>query len=47
MTGPAWRLLGPLPRFRRELLRQFVGVDYADHFALVAFLDDQMIGWAR
>ena len=40
----AQRLLGPVPRFRRELLRQFVDVDYADHLALVAFLDDQMIG---
>ncbi len=43
----AQRLLGPVPRFRRELLRQFVDVDYADHFALVAFLDDQMIGVGR
>ena len=39
----AQRLLGPVPRFRRELLRQFVDVDYADHFALVAFLDDGRI----
>jgi hypothetical protein len=29
------------------LLRQFVDVDYADHLALVAFLDDQMIGVGR
>jgi len=43
----AQRLLGPVPRFRRELLRQFVDVDYADHLALVAFLDDQMIGVGR
>src|SRR5581483_9953067 len=43
----AQRLLGPVPGFRRELLRQFVDVDYADHFALVAFLDDQMIGVGR
>ena len=43
----AQRLLGPVPRFRRELLRQFVDLDYADHFALVAFLDDQMIGVGR
>ncbi len=43
----AQRLLGPVPRFRRELLRQFVDVDYADHFALVVFLDDQMIGVGR
>ena len=43
----AQRLLGPVPRFRRELLRQFVDVDYVDHFALVAFLDDQMIGVGR
>ena len=43
----AQRLLGPVPRFRRELLRQFVDVDYTDHFALVAFLDDQMIGVGR
>jgi acyl-CoA synthetase (NDP forming)/RimJ/RimL family protein N-acetyltransferase len=43
----AQRLLGPVPRFRRELLRQFVDVDYIDHFALVAFLDDRMIGVGR
>ena len=43
----AQRLLGPVPRFRRELLRQFVDVDYADHLALAAFLDDQMIGTGR
>jgi hypothetical protein len=43
----AQRLLGPMPRFRRELLRQFVDVDYTDHFTLVAFLDDQMIGVGR
>jgi predicted CoA-binding protein len=43
----AQRLLGPVPRFQRELLRQFVDVDYVDHFALVAFLDDQMIGVGR
>ena len=43
----AQRLLGPVPRFRRELLRQFVDVDYADHLALVAFLDDRMIGVGR
>ena len=43
----AQRLLGPVPRFQRELLRQFVDVDYADHLALVAFLDDRMIGVGR
>ena len=43
----AQRLLGPVPRFQRELLRQFVDVDYTDHLALVAFLDDQMIGVGR
>ena len=43
----AQRLLGPVPRFRRELLRQFVDVDYADHLALAAFLDDQIIGTGR
>ena len=43
----AQRLLGPVPRFHRELLRQFVDVDYADHLALAAFLDDQMIGTGR
>ena len=43
----AQRLLGPVPRFRRELLRQFVDVDYTDHLALVAFLDDRMIGVGR
>ena len=43
----AQRLLGPVPRFRRELLRQFVDVGYADHLALAAFLDDQMIGTGR
>jgi acyl-CoA synthetase (NDP forming)/RimJ/RimL family protein N-acetyltransferase len=43
----AQRLLGPVPRFRRELLRQFVDVDYVNHLALVAFLDDQMIGVGR
>ena len=43
----AQRLLGPVPRFRRELLRLFVDVDYVDHFALVAFLNDQMIGVGR
>jgi acyl-CoA synthetase (NDP forming)/GNAT superfamily N-acetyltransferase len=41
------RLLGPVPRFQRELLRQFVDVDYTDHLALVAFLDDRMIGAGR
>ena len=43
----AQRLLGPVPRFQRELLRQFVDVDYTDHLALVAFLDDRMIGVGR
>jgi acyl-CoA synthetase (NDP forming)/RimJ/RimL family protein N-acetyltransferase len=43
----AQRLLGPVPRFQRELLRQFVDVDYTDHLALVVFLDDRMIGVAR
>ena len=43
----AQRLLGPVPRFRRELLCQFVDVDYVDHLALVAFSDDQMIGVGR
>jgi len=43
----AQRLLGPVPRFRRELLRQYVDVDYVDHLALVAFLGDQMIGVGR
>jgi len=43
----AQRLLGPVPRFRPELLHQFVDVDYHDHLALVAFLDDQMIGVGR
>ena len=43
----AQRLLGPVPRFSRELLRQFVDVDYVDHFALAAFLDDRMIGVGR
>jgi acyl-CoA synthetase (NDP forming)/GNAT superfamily N-acetyltransferase len=43
----AQRLLGPVPRFSRELLRQFVDVDYADHLALAAFLDDRMIGVGR
>jgi hypothetical protein len=37
---------GPVPRFRRELLRQFADVDYTDHLALVVFLDDTMIGGA-
>jgi predicted CoA-binding protein/RimJ/RimL family protein N-acetyltransferase len=43
----AQRLLGPVPRFHRELLRQFVDVDYTDHLALAAFLDDRLIGTGR
>jgi acyl-CoA synthetase (NDP forming)/GNAT superfamily N-acetyltransferase len=43
----AQRLLGPVPRFSRELLRRFVDVDYVDHLALAAFLNDQMIGVGR
>ena len=43
----AQRLLGPVPRFRRELLRQFVDVDGFDHLALVAIHDDAIIATAR
>ncbi len=43
----AQRLLGPVPRFRRELLRQFVDVDGFEQLALVAIHDDAIIATAR